>query len=590
MKKSIFILAVIASLVLVSCEKVLTKDPLTKFTNDNYWSSEANVELYANYFYSTFTAYGTGGSGNFYFPSLNDNQLSSSFQNWKSTSVDASNSNWNNCYSEIRRANILIEHIKDVPGMSETKKAKWEGIARLYRAMQHYELVRQFGDCYWVEKVLTPQDEDVLYGPRQDRDGVMDKVLEDLNYAVLNIPATSGRTEFNQQVAQAIKSEICLYEGTFCKYRTADENGKAADKSRAERFLTESKSASAAIIGNSMYALNTKENAQPGPGGVFAKYPAYQANYNSLDLAGNTEMIMYKKYETSLITHGVSDYTVSSTTQKGMSKDAFDSFLFIDGECLANTTCDKNDKAVFTEKVVEGTTTWDTDLSAVLATRDPRLAIDVDDCLMYNGTSATPRIGYDGGSMATTSSSGYGVKKFDNLNIEWIHRNNANSCYTDAPVYWLAVILLNHAEACAETGDADGAVADINKLRDRVGMPHLSKTPKADPKNNMGISDLLWEVRRERRVELMYDNDDRYWCLIRWHQLDKLDTVKYPDIVSGAWVGDHIANGSTAKTDSRGYLSTASYGDRKFEARQYLRPIPSGQADYNPQIGQNPGW
>ena len=593
MKKLISILFVIASLALVSCNKVLTKDPLTKFTNDNYWSSEANVELYANYFYSTFTAYGTGGSGNFYFPSLNDNQLNSSFQNWKSTSVDASNSTWNNCYSEIRRANILIEHVKNVPGLSDAKKAKWEGIGRLYRAMQHYELVRTFGDCYWVEKVLTPQDEDILYGARQDRDKVMDNVLTDLNYAVANIPATTGRTEFNQQVAQAIKSEICLYEGEFCKYRTAADNGKGPDADRASMFLTESKNASDAIISNSMYSLNTKENAQPGPGGVFAKYPAYQANYNSIDLAGNTEMIMYKKYETSLLTHGVSDYTVSSTMQKGMSKDAFESFLFIDGECLANTTCDKNDKAVFTETVVEGTTTWTTDLSAVLATRDPRLAMDVDNCLMYNGTSATPRIGYDGGSMATTSSSGYGVKKFDNLNIEWIHRNNANSCYTDAPVYWLAVILLNHAEACVELGgDANNtaAITSINKLRDRVGMPHIPAKIQHDPKNNMGVSDLIWEVRRERRVELMYDNDDRYWCLIRWHQLDKLDTTQYPDIVAGAWVGDHIAAGSTAKADSRGYLTTAHLGDRKYESRQYLRPIPSGQADYNPQIGQNPGW
>ncbi|MCQ2177418.1 MAG: RagB/SusD family nutrient uptake outer membrane protein, partial [Bacteroidales bacterium] len=226
MKKLAIILIAVASFAMVSCEKVLTKNPLTKFTNDNYWSSEANVELYANYFYSTFTAYGTGGSGNFYFPTLNDNQLSSGFQNWKSTSVDASNSTWNNCYIEIRRANILIAHIGEVPGLSDAKKAKWEGIARLYRALQHYELVRTFGDCYWVEKVLTPQDEDILYGPRHDRDLVMDKVLADLRYAVANIPATTGRTEFNQQLAQAIKSEICLYEGEFCKYRTAAENGK----------------------------------------------------------------------------------------------------------------------------------------------------------------------------------------------------------------------------------------------------------------------------------------------------------------------------------------------------------------------------
>lgn len=560
------------SFVLVSCEGVLTKTPLTMFTEDNFWTSEKNVQVYANYFYNAFAGYGKGASGStFYFPTLNDNQVGRSFVNWKSTSVDASNSTWNNCYTEIRRANIMLSHLEET-GMIGKTLAKWEGIARLYRAMQHYELVRTFGDCYWVDAVLTPQDESVLYGPRNDRDAVMDKILEDLNFAVDNIPATSGRTEINQAVALAIKSEICLYEGTFCKYRVAAENGKAADPARASKYLNESLNASKAIMNNSLYALNGD----------------YQANYNSMDLAGNKEMIMYKKYETSLLTHGITDYTTSSTQQLGMSKAAFDSFLFIDGECLANTACDKNDHAVFTANGAN----WSSDLTAVLAVRDPRLAVDIDPILVYQGTPGTPRIGTDGGCMETTSSSGYGVRKFDNLKMEWNHRNNANSAYTDAPIYWLANIILNHAEAAAELGDGKTAIEDINRLRARVGMPTIASegSIKADPANNMGVSNLLWEVRRERRVELMYDNDDRYWSLIRWHQLDKLDTGKYPEIVSGAWVGTHVLASNPPQVDANGYITTANYGTRSYEYRQYLRPIPSGQIGYNPQIGQNPGW
>lgn len=571
-KLTSFILFAIMGLALVSCEDVLTKNPLTKFTEDNYWTSETNVELYANYFYNTFAGYGKGASGStFYFPTLNDNQVGRDFVNWKSTAVDASNSIWNDGYAEIRRANIMLSHLDEV-GLSAKSKAKWEGIARLYRAMQHYYIVRSFGDCYWVEKVLTPQDEEVLYGPRTDRDVVMDNVLTDLNFAVANIPATSGRTEINQAVAQAVKSEICLYEGTFCKYRVASDNGKAADANRANNFLKESQSASAAIIANSNYKLNGD----------------YQANYNSMDLDGNPEMIMYKKYLTSVLTHGITDYTTSSTMQLGMSKAAFDAFLFVDGECLANTECDKNDHAVFTKNGDN----WKSDLTAVLAVRDPRLSVDIDPILMYQGTPATPRIGYDGGCQETTSSSGYGVRKFDNLNMEWSHRNNANSAYTDAPIYWLANILLNHAEASAELGEGATAIADINKLRDRVGMPTIASEAsiKADPANNMGVSNLLWEVRRERRVELMYDNDDRYWSLIRWHQLDKLDTGKYPEIVTGAWVGTNVLATNHPTVDAQGYITTSDKGTRSYDKKQYLRPIPSGQIGYNPQIGQNIGW
>lgn len=569
-----FLLFAVMGLALVSCEDVLTKNPLTKFTEDNFFTSETNVQLYSNYFYNAFASYGKGASGaTFYFPTLHDNQVGRDFVNWKSTSVDASNSTWNDSYTEIRRANIMLAHLSEV-GMPAKVEAKWEGVARLYRAMQHYDLVRNFGDCYWVDVVLTPQDEDILYGPRHDRDLVMDNVLADLEFAVANIPASDSRTEINKAVAQAIMSEICLYEGTFCKYRTASENGKGPDAERAKKYLTKSLEASQAIMNNSLYSLNS----------------SYHANYNSIDLAGNKEMIMYKKYETSLLTHGITDYTTSSTMQLGMSKSAFDAFLFIDGECLANTSCDKNDHAEFAPDP-NAPGNWVSDLSKVLAVRDPRLSVDIDPVLMYQGTGATPRIGTDGGCMVTTSSSGYGVKKFDNLNIEWIHRNNANSCYTDGPVYWLANIILNHAEASAELGNGAEAIKDINKLRTRVGMPTISSEAsiKPDPANNMGVSNLLWEVRRERRVELMYDNNDRYWSLIRWHQLDKLDTTKYPEIVQGAWIGDHYL-ATNHPYIVNGYISTADKGDRKYEPRQYLRPIPSGQIGYNPQIGQNPGW
>ena len=583
MKKINIVIAVLALLSLVSCERVLNKEPLTKFTNDNYWTSETNVEMYANYFYNEWDGY---SGSTFYFATLNDNQASNGFTTWKSTSVDASNGTWSGAYTEIRRANVLIEKVPGIESMSESAKAKWIGIGRLYRAWQHYKLVRSFGDCYYVDTVLDPGvDEAVLYGARQDRDAVMDKVLEDLNFAVANIPETSGRAEYNRAVAQAMKSEICLYEGTFCKYRTAADNGKAADDARATKFLNECKTASKAIMDNSNYSLS----------------PSYVDVYQSLDLGSSPaskEMIMFKKYVYGVMGHSLVDYCCSSTMQHGMTKDAFDSYLFIDGECLANTSKDKNDKATFTaykDTDNPSITNYVGDLSSVLAVRDPRLAKSIDAFLQYQGTPYM-RKGTDGLGMNGTSSTGYGVSKFDNLTVEYAHRPNGSSNETDAPIFWLANVILNYAEACVESGDNANAVSAINMLRKRAGMPNLSASPKHDPANDMGVSDLIWEVRRERRCELMYDNDDRYWCLIRWHQLDKLDTKKNPDIVRGAWVGSHVKTGAgvTAaeipELDGEGYINRDSRGTRTYEAKHYLRPIPSNQIDLNPQIGQNPGW
>ena len=74
----------------------------------------------------------------------------------------------------------------------------------------------------------------------------------------------------------------------------------------------------------------------------------------------------------------------------------------------------------------------------------------------------------------------------------------------------------------------------INKLKTRAGLPALTvNVGFSDPANDMGVNDLIWEVRRERRTELMFDNWARYWDLIRWHQLDKLDSKQYPDVLLG---------------------------------------------------------
>lgn len=182
MKKIIYVCLTLLLPIFSSCDSLLDKKPLDSFTNSNYWTSEANVEIYANSFYSQFTGYANGTDA-FYWSTLNDNQAGTSFRQWNYTSVPASNGTWNDAYTEIRRANFMIEQIPGIESMSESAKNNWIGLARLYRGWQHYKLVRTFGDCVFVDKTLNISDEDkemYLYAARQDRDAVMDKVLEDL--------------------------------------------------------------------------------------------------------------------------------------------------------------------------------------------------------------------------------------------------------------------------------------------------------------------------------------------------------------------------------------------------------------------------
>ena len=562
MKK--IILSLMAGMVLFTSCDLLNNDPYDSFTKGNFFTSETNVEMYTNYFYSEWSGYGNNGSyGTFYFPTLNDNQAVTGITTWDFTTISADDATWNASYAEIRRANILLENLDGVP-MPEASMAYYQSLGRLYRAWQHFCVVRKFGDCYWVDHSLSTEDQDILYGPRQNRNDVMDKMLNDLNYAVENMGTknASSRTAYNVYVAQAIKAQICLFEGTYAKYHKNDTE-------RAKKYLTEAKNAAEAIINSGEFELT------PGAEG-------YRANYNSLELAGNKEMIMYKNYVQDILRHATQDYCCGSTPTNGMSKAAFNAYLMKDGSLPTGE-----------DKGVLGTEGYDDGKPVIyhlLEARDPRLAQQIDGYLCYVGNNRARYEGVEGqiGAAENTVTTGYGILKFDEPETPSGLRQSTTGNVTDCPLFWLAETLLTHAEACAELGETAAATTSINKLRARAGMPDLKL--QGDPANNMGVSDLIWEVRRERRVELMFDNNDRYWSLIRWHQLDKLDTGKYPDQTKGAWIDASWPGADQVKRDAEGYIDLNDTYVRTFEEKHYLAPIPSSQSVLNPQIGQNPGW
>ena len=574
MKK--IILSLMAGMVLFTSCDLLNPNPIDTFTEDNFFTSESNVEMYTNYFYNEWSAYGTGGaSGDFYFNTLNDNQAVTGLSGWGFKNVSASDGTWNACYTEIRRANILLKHIDEVE-MPAVSAAYYKSLAHLYRGWQHFCLVRKFGDCHWIDQELLPADSAVYNGPRQDRNIVMDNVLADLNYAVENMGKKNAesRTAYNIYVAQAMKSRVCLYEGTYAKYHQNDA-------ARAEKYLKEAKTASEAIINSGKFELTLGPDTMPVEG--------YRANYNSLDLSGNKEMIMYKQYVLGVLYHATQDYCCGSTQTHGLSRAAFNAYLMKDGSLPTG-----EDKGMISPT----TDTLDYDYKKpviyhLLEARDPRLAQQIDGYLAYVGNG---RVRYEGmkgqdGAAENTVSTGYGILKFDEPETESKYRQATNGNSTDAPIFWLAEIILNHAEACAELGEDAAATASVNKLRARAGMPNLKL--QNDPANNMGVSDLIWEVRRERRVELMFDLNDRYWSLIRWHQLDKLDTQKYPEQTQGAWIekGWPIDDKSVVLTEGdHGYIECRTKDHRVFEEKHYLAPIPQGQIDLNPNLTQNPGW
>lgn len=580
-KSLLYIACAAASFSMVSCDDFLDRNryPLDIQTDQPaYWDNKVNVEAQLNGLYSYYTGYGNGTSwvNDFYYRSRNDDQCAQMnsgsgivFTQWEYQYAPTSNSVWNESYVAVRKCNTIVVKVGG-SALPAPEKANYTAIARLNRAYQYWDLVRTFGDVPLIEGILDTESEE-LYGPRTPRNEVMDFVLEDLNYACENIAQQSNKIEFSKDLANAIKAEICLFEASFAKYHQNDN-------ARATKYYNEVLAACNNLMGKYEVCENYKD--------LYVSTWAADAEKGLKSLRDNSEVIFMKGYILGTLGHSLLKYTSSNTPIAGMTKDAFDAYLFIDGKPLATTGENTSDAAVVTDKGLS--------IEGALAVRDARLAQTIDPYLAFNGNSYKRS-----NSDPLSSNTGYTVSKFVSPAFTYDQSTIDGSGFTCAPIYWMAQVYMAFVEAKAELGtltDAD-LNATMNKLFKRAGLPERTVAELSainDPANNAGVSSLIWEIRRCRRCEFMFDRNTRWWDMIRWHQLDKLDTVKYPNIAMGA----NVSNATAAQVEkvvlTNGYIDAAKNANgvstRIFSEREYFQPIGTEQIRLNPNLVQNPGW
>ena len=558
MKKYInFTLAVLLVWALSSCSKdFLDRGSKVVFSDDNFWTSGNNVKSYCWEFYNLFTGYGTGTNGDFYFTTFTDDQAARSMDLFP-TAAPASNSHWD--YTYIRKANLLLQRVPQMEMLTTEETNHYLGVARFFRAFEYANLIRHFGDVPYINEYLDQSNVEAIYAPRTPRAAVVDSIMADLQFAVANLrtidrsKALGDVNVLSREVALAYLGRVALYEGTYARYVAGDEG-------RAVPLLQVAAEASAEIVGSRMFSLT----------------PVYHELYGSLDLSKNPEVLLYKSYVSGILTHSVIGYTNSSTMMSGLTKDAVDSFLCTDGLPIS----------------LSGMYEGSADISQTLANRDLRLVQSVEDEQAYIGNP---------NEKGFTSSTGYIITKFNNTSLgasEILAPNNP----TDAPIFWLAEVMLNYAEAAAELGTLDQNIVDatINMLRARAGVaPMLLASLPDDPVRDADVSPLQWEIRRERRSELIMDGF-REWDIRRWGKLSYLDPAVKPAIFQGARIAPAAAAPASytdgLSVDADGYILPYGVGvGRNVQIpRDYLDAIPTGQLTLYQLKGvdfpQNPGW
>ncbi|PWJ59575.1 putative outer membrane starch-binding protein [Dyadobacter jejuensis] len=591
--KNIFYKLVTACLLLVissACnDEFLERYPLDQVTNGTFWNSENDLAVYNNSIYNLVRndidvpiLMGHHDGFNSHFSSIwfqdefADNMAPRAPRHTRFQQLRAgkhnvpSNPEWFGYrgWNFVRAINVGLDNY-DRASIPQAAKDKYIAEARLFRGWFYAEKVTKFGDVPFVERELNIDSEE-LFAARTPRKEAMEKVLADLNFASEKLPNNWGDGNapgrLNRWCALLVKARVCLFEGTFQKYHGGSD---------ADMWLQEAEKASKELIDNGPYQLySTGDPAND-----------YNAYHHVLDLTGNPEVMAWRKYKLGVFTNHVQAYFSYSG---GASKSMVEDYLCSDGLPITTSPLYKGDD----------------NFEDLFENRDPRLRQTVlhpADTEKYKYDRADGRTypkleGNEGGGMKTTT--GYHIIK--HYNADDLIGKAYNTAESPAIILRFAEALLIYAEAKAELGTITQADLDlsINKLRDRVAMPHLEMgNIPVDPRyTSDGISPLIAEIRRERRVE-MFMEGLRYTDLLRWKQGKKLTQPTMGmrwDAAAEARFGKTTMGTSVDPQSGKTYIDVYKGTDWAVpvfdESKHYLWPIPLNTLAQNPAIEQNPGW
>ena len=555
-----------AGILFSSCEKSLDLVPLDKYSEATFFHKPEQFKQFANQFYNGLPDFNSETARDTY----SDILASWSLSNISNGSYSPSPASdlWGGSYSRIRYTTYLIQKGEEVDSNLKTQVSIYIGEAKFFRVMAYFNLLKDFGGVPIVDKVLDLDDSELLYGPRDSREAVVDFIMKDIDDAIGLLPlekdiAGNDKGRVSKEAGLSLKARIAIFEGTWRKFRNQD--GSA--------LLDKAIEASEQVISGEQYQLFDRRDVL---GDNSYKYffilDKVKSNVANLTKADQKEYIFVNKFDTDIRPASIpSAHGFPSATKKFA-----DLFLCTDGLPIEKSP-------LFEGRLTVASEYGNRDLRMTNILQKPFTQLWASFPPEYNRNWANPDAGgniFDL-NFGNATRTGYYSFKF---------RTEIAAPYApDYPVIRLAEVLLIYAEAKFER---NGSVSDadldlsINKLRSRAGLPALTNAFVSSNGLNMRT-----EIRRERTIELFLEGF-RFDDLRRW----KTAETEMPQALKGVlWTGTQYATDSrwsniSFPLDTDGCVIVEPSNKRTFIEKHYLFPIPTRQILLNPQLTQNPGW
>ncbi|WP_025763435.1 RagB/SusD family nutrient uptake outer membrane protein [Dyadobacter tibetensis] len=541
---------------------------------------------------------------------VNEGSLSPSNLGW----VDATYG-WSQMYQYIRATNIAINNLPKATFTDQGLKDRLMGEALFLRAYYYQQLVRYYGAVPLISKVYELNEDYSV--TRNTYDECIKFIIKDLDEAATLLEGKTlpkGRT--NKVAALALKSRVLLYAASdlhdipTAKTKSALISGygnpeflgylSGDRKARWQAALDASKAALTAGNGGYMLNLTAPVSAAEGKKNYISISMGGGSKDKDVDASAASEIIFGKYFSPNLTSdngrrHGLDNgpngyHNWAGNTPLGL---LVDDYEMMDGTKFSWTNPVHaaapyvNRDPRFYASILYDAADWKP-RDKISGNVDPANQIQTGAYDLLDGDGKLiNRKGLDTRQSSIEdwngSRTGYYQRKFIDPNPDIVENKDRQDI--PWPFIRYTEVVFNAIEAYIELGQDAEALAWLNKIRFRAGMPAIKATGQA----------LREAYRQEKRIEMAYE-EQRYHDARRWMIAPSTlgRSLTYISVTgkfkSGKSMKEPYHYDKTVYDYSYVPVTEKAHENRTWVDKMYFRPFSRDEINRNASLKQNPGY
>src|SRR5699024_9280083 len=201
------------------CQDLLKKEPSDQPSTIDFYSNQEELKLAVNGIYTVFWEFesrnlpiGVGLDNTTDIGFHRSGHVKEIAQGGHSSTNAIISASWDRLYTGIAKANNLLENMSRAEeNVSKKFYSQIQGQARFLRAFAYLYLTELWGDVPLLVKVPTLEEADIGRTPKS---AVVDQIIEDLEFAANNLPASWSENDNGRATkgaALALKARVALY-------------------------------------------------------------------------------------------------------------------------------------------------------------------------------------------------------------------------------------------------------------------------------------------------------------------------------------------------------------------------------------------